>query len=152
MQGIANWTYISWLPINTSLLEYGGPYCKKIIFVIMLLVLVWTLLPRVWRISCRSRQQEEIAKENQDTTHREVDPFPANQIASVNSVRVTPSARPHNWQNSGIRKRILCKNKNNTKTSRHFQADDAAGIPIGYYAVGEGNSPEHEIVRLYEEQ
>lgn len=75
-------------------------------------------------------------------------------------IRTTPKTsnrgglinNPHSWQNTGLRKRINAKNKSASAASRHFQSDDAAGIPIGYYAVGEGDSLENEIVGLYEDQ
>ena len=150
-----NSTYSSWSLLNSFLTGNAWSYTKKATITFVLSVAVIIFLVRLWRMCCASKEREphhKLAKKETGKIKENLGTNQRRRIPSVTPSHTSLSNQPHSWQNTGIRRRVFSTQKNAAATSPHFRADETAGIPIGYYAVGEGESLENEIVGLYEDQ
>lgn len=145
-------TYSAWEDLINSVLHNCRRHAAES-NVIIILILICVCAVKVWRSCCASQPREASPPPApNDRSKTNIDVYQQRRAASPPPGDVSLPKQAHSWQSSSLRRRIVPKNKKGSVASRHFQADDVAGIPIGYYAVKGGDSLENEIVSLYENQ
>ena len=151
--GVVHSSYSAWLPLSGALSQGSLEGAKRITVGTVFIVAVFIFVLRFKRSRRTSKGQALSGEAALAETQKKKEHLDSNKwkrrapSAFVRTPFLSPS---HGWQNTGLRR--SSKHKQAPVASRHFHADNAAGIPIGYYAVGEGDSPENEMVRLYEDQ